>query len=553
MKRLITLLFVGLFLVSAINAQDEPVAINIVGDVKVASSGVIYSKGAMYSNISATGKNGHITNEGVLNLPKGIVFVSDDTTDGTLLNKGTVSFTGAEQSDVKVIKKYSIAKRYYSISLPFDVRVGDIKDITGNKIFDVDFYIKYYDGQSRADNGMPESGSDPNWKWIDADNPDVITQYPDYNNYILKAGVAYFIYPNEPMEIVFYANANISDIYATQDKSIGLTFFTKKKPDSQTTEKSFGWNFVGNKQTCNFKISEDPENCYITGDFGAAVHYYTYDTSHNVWFWKTADPNWDDILMSPYTGCFYQIGEDTTLGYLKEGRDFFEGDISFRNDKKQKAYTDIIELNLDKDGESKDLLRVISGENYSNDFVAGEDAIKMFTPILTNPDFYCVVNDNSVIYNKIPATQNEVPLGIRTGESGTYTIRLNTQYGYEGKNIILEDKELNVTQDLAVESYSFSAGKINTKDRFVLRFADNYTNIDNPESGNIIVYTENNTVYVRNIAEGDLVQIYSTGGSLVKSEVASNSEISIPLGYISGVYIVKITGSKSLVTKVVIK
>ena len=121
MKRLFTLLIAGLGSATMLVAQAP---VNVVGEMKIATGANMVSKGEMRVGISTA--NGHITNEGSLKLPKGVTFVSDDVTDGTLLNNGTVDFSGASQSDVKVVKNFETARGLYSISFPFDVKISDI-------------------------------------------------------------------------------------------------------------------------------------------------------------------------------------------------------------------------------------------------------------------------------------------------------------------------------------------------------------------------------------------------------------------------------------------
>ncbi|MDR0427724.1 MAG: T9SS type A sorting domain-containing protein, partial [Dysgonamonadaceae bacterium] len=277
--------------------------------------------------------------------------------------------------------------------------------------------------------------------------------------------------------------------------------------------------------------------------------------------WQARDGAADNVVLAPFTAVFYQLavtdatwGNLVNLTYKAIGRHLSPGggDEVLRNGQPF-PYADFLELSIDRDGNFSDECRIIVGDDYSAGFVAQyEDAVKMYT---TNPDYpniYSIAEDNtSLAFNKMPF-KPEVPLGVRLNKEGTYTIGVKDLVGYADKYILLEDKVLNKTQDLREGSYTFESGKEATNERFVLRFTDNYTNKEDIES-NVVIYTENNTVFVRNIHPGDKVQIYNTSGSLVVNDVASGNEVSYSLNNGAGVYIVKITGSTVLVDKVILK
>jgi hypothetical protein len=219
----------------------------------------------------------------------------------------------------------------------------------------------------------------------------------------------------------------------------------------------------------------------------------------------------------------------------------------------------VFELDLYGSNDSDpDYLRVLTSEKYSDAYVVGEDADKIFRDEKDlHPEFYTILENEPMQFNRLHALTptDEIPVGLILKENGEYTIELNKDkmIGYEGTdlNIYLVDKyNGNLWHNLLEKSYTFNAsGTI--EDRFVLRVANAPTGILTPNS-NIIVYADGNAAHVRNLTIGDEVSIYNINGQLVSRGTANTSEQSYRLPG-TGVYVVKVAGSETFVSKVINK
>lgn len=529
-KKITMLLMAGIIPAFMLSAQ---VPVKVVGDMNIASSAQLKSNGTMYVDM-ANSKNGRILNNGTLNLPKGIVFASDENSDGMLLNNNTVNL-GSTQSDIKVIKRMEYAENYYYVSFPFDVKVGDIVGETDNTVLDTDYYLAEYDGQERADFGHEGE----TWVWI----------YNDVagNNKILKSGTAYLIYTEKPISLVFPAYAGTEKMYATPDLPVSVTYYTGNR-----TALSNGWNLIGCRQTTSFDLNTNTLDGYVG-------YAYFYDKENDAWLPYDLDPLFGDkVGMAPYAGFFAQVeftvpGSSEDVVFRSGGRNLSDVDIKFRST--ETSAIDLLQLKLQANSsEASDFLRVIMADQYSDDFKIGEDAIKMISSSEKNklPTFYSLIDNDPIAFSKMKASERkDIPLGIITKEEGSYNIGIDKLWGYDGKEIYLIDKELNnLKHNLLQGDYTFNAGMLKTDDRFELRIGNKETNIDDLGTSDIYVFAENSMLYVKNAPLGDMISVYNTTGQLVGEKEVTSKEITISLPE-KGVYLVKITGSISYSTKVI--
>lgn len=533
-KKMTMLLLSGAWSISILSAQDG-IPSKIAGDMKISSEAVMHFSGNAQVDMSANhGSSGKILNEGTLKLPKGITFVSDDHTDGMLLNKNEVELT-SEPSEVKVIKRFKEGAGFYSVSFPFDVDASEISGETETLEFEKDFLIKGYNSESRALNGYGDH-NDP-WEWLPETPGDPLT---------LKAGIGYMIYIKKSMNLVFPAKTLPEDLFhSTNPKKMTAKYYCSHMQNDFDN----GWVFIGNQKSTSFHLIHDHLESYTQLDelpsFGFA---YFYDKSKNDWtITHDLDPRAedDDVLMSPYVGFFTQLkgnehGQDIEFGFLSSGRRLNNSHPNLRSGISN-TY-DALELKLQKEGDSTfDKLRVVMGDEYSDSFQIGEDAPKMLSAITSQ--FYTLLEGAPIIFNKMKPTTDEIPVGVKIREAGHYTISINDQKGFEDARFYLIDKQTNREYDLSNEDYVFDSEAVSTDDRYALRILKGATSTEMVESSGILVYTNNKTVHVRNIEAGDQVTIYSISGQLVEKETTTSDSYVKELP--EGVYVVSVTNSGS--------
>ena len=526
-KRITMLLMAGILPACMLSAQTK-----VVGDMKISSGAQVRSSGSVQVDISSTGSNGRILNEGTLNIPNGIVFVSDDSTDGMLLNKSTVN-AGTNPSLIKVIKRFKTSG-YYSVAFPFDVKISEITGETETLVFDKDYFVLEYSPENRALYGYGEdvSADKKDWLWIEETAGLART---------LKAGVGYLIYPTKPLSLVFPASAGTDILFhPTNHKSAELTFYRSDERIPQ----DHGWNLIGNMQKTSFNLNSETINGPSVG-----VAYF-YDREDGTWsdaYDLSADFG-DDVLMAPFTGFFVQTpetthGETSFLSFDPDGKTLMDAAPSFRSSVLAPSSVQMLELKLQKsDREDFDKLRVVMDEKYSDSFIIGEDAVKMLSA--KKPQFYTMLDGGPIIFNKMRPTTSEIPLGILIREPGEYTIGINNLTGFDGTGFYLIDKESGTIHNLSDQDYVFSSGSFSSEDRYALRIAADATSIETAASSKIIAYSQDKIIHVFNIEAGDLISIYNLSGQVVARENAFSDNYTKELP--AGVYLIKVTGANVL-------
>jgi hypothetical protein len=285
--------------------------------------------------------------------------------------------------------------------------------------------------------------------------------------------------------------------------------------------------------------------------------------------------NDEHVSIAPYAGMMVQIKDPdpegtnhtTTLSFAASGRKttkavHVDGDnVSghFRSDVTTAIPFLRLQLYNTADGhsENKDLLRVILKQGSSNDFKGGEDGLKFFggdTPefgtVVTNAESTVTVTND---YRATFADREEIPVSLWIKESGNYSIEFTKIREFD-KPIYLVDKTTEIVTELIEgEVYEFQASATTApvENRFALR-AGGTTELPASVFNKILVYAANNRVYVKNLVIGDNVSIYTVAGQLVETLHATSSETSVALPS-AGVYVVKVSGSESVVAKIINK
>jgi hypothetical protein len=529
MKRLITFLGAAILFVCVAFGQTPML---VAGNMKIVGANTnVKSQG----NVIVS-QGGKIHNKGTLNLPGGITFLSEVDPggvntgwEGILWNDENATVTySSTPNKVTVVKKFKTAGKFYSIAFPFDVKISEITTkATGKTVIyrneqdqdDDGFWIKYYDVVNRAHTAQ----MDESWKYINDANA------------VLQAGEGYMIYVDvDNVEITFPAVTLSADI-GSYDRTKKLVY----TPNEGVVESNAGWNSIGNLQTTLFNIKENISvggvkefNIYLYSDYGW-THYVENDL----------------VVWSPFVGGFIQIrqAQDAkNIGFGGSGRQLDGSALRFDGTSSKS----VLKLTL-QGRDAVDKLHIMERESYSNDYTLGEDALKLFGS--SKAEFYTMVEQFPMAVNRFKSIdrQGEIPIGLKVKEKGTYTIGIDDLQGFEDDNIYLIDKDRNQKINLRDESYVFDSDVVDTKARFALRFDRSETGL-RPGDANIIVYAKDNVVYVKNINAGDEVSVYNIAGQLMDRSIASSSEQSSRLQG-AGVYIVKVTGAKTFVSKVINK
>jgi hypothetical protein len=150
-----------------------------------------------------------------------------------------------------------------------------------------------------------------------------------------------------------------------------------------------------------------------------------------------------------------------------------------------------------------------------------------------------------------------IPLGIKTGVAGTYSISISEIEAFDAyPYIVLEDLETNTFVNLKETNYQFSSIPDATAHRFNLHFKDVGVGMIENSFNEIFVYSHKDVIYIESDAEfsGD-IHVFDMMGQEVSSKNAEQStRISIPINNGIGYYLVQVQSDKGLKTqKVFIK
>jgi C1A family cysteine protease len=207
-------------------------------------------------------------------------------------------------------------------------------------------------------------------------------------------------------------------------------------------------------------------------------------------------------------------------------------------------------------GENRLARLEVSGNGYTDeaivrfmpeataDFDGKYDALKLFGTIDESAQIYTLGSTPLAINSTLPGS-SEVPLGIRAGKTGTYTISATE---INNLNFLtLEDTQTGLFTDLLKRSCTSVLSQNDNEKRFVLHF----DKVPADKTGNSVadIYSYSRTVYV-NILDnenGD-IYIYTISGQAVASVSAAKGNNKIGLVN-AGNYIVKVIKNQGMIVK----
>lgn len=317
-----------------------------------------------------------------------------------------------------------------------------------------------------------------------------------------------------------------------------------------TTQAKRGYNLVGN-----------PYPSYLNWDnvvktnIGATMWYRTngvFETYNATT--KIGTNNSGSIAVNQYIPPMQAFwvrvegdGNTGTLGFDNSMRSH-QSDNWLKEDNIQ----EVLRLRISKDDVSDELIFVFNPQ--ADNGIDAYDSEKMFTGAASIPQLYSLVEEQKLVINGLDSYINntEIPVAIQIGEAGTYTISANEIQGLLGVPVVLEDKLLQVTQDLTTGNYTFTCEPMEATDRFVLHLKsdEQTTEITDATPSTIRVSTTSNTVTVYTTETQGTITIQDITGKIISSNAIVGQETTIAVQ--SGVYIVKILTPTSTHTQRVI-
>ena len=553
MKRLITIL---LSLAGCISLFGQNVPMVVAGKVHI--SGPMRSQGSVniYAATVDTGRVEVDNTSGALLAADTIVLYSNDTTDGLLRNLNTTTGGGGVQGiaaaanpNKVIVRKTFAAGKYTYFSLPFTAALSSIYKGNSTQSLgtqDVDYQGWSFDAQQRS---HFQGATAAVWKVVTA------------TGFAKGMGNQFYYTPGGDVDFVTTNAGEITSLFQNPAKSV--TFTTYRDLTSPIIQQGLdqGWVFAGGLNSTNFTLN----SANITGSsaiHGSVIYFRNTTNSQatntqgaSLATWHNAVLSAETAYLPPFSPFYLQsdvaAGSATgsfVLNYNPSGLVF--NSITFRSANDEAGPQDQLyfALSSDKDG-SYDRFYLDFADNYSDDYQV-EDAIQMSTSQEESPAVWSLLGDETspaLVVNGLPMQDERVvKMGFSVPEAGDYTISLDKLRQQDLRNVILEDKVTGTTVDLLqFPSYSFSSGTAeNENGRFVLYINSSITGTPSIGSGDTYAYVKDNLLTVKNLADGDRVQVLDLTGRTIASGKAAGKEFSVALNQ-KGVYVVNVQGGKA--------
>jgi hypothetical protein len=348
------------------------------------------------------------------------------------------------------------------------------------------------------------------------------------------------------MSLIFPAIAPATNptFFNKAERSLSVDIHT-----GSTRPTQFGWNFIGNLQTDSFTLKQ------TTSGYDGFAWYHTGNGAFD-----TRDlSEGDELLQIPFTGNAFVMqaysfperqSGNFTVTYTESG--------SFRSSTSNIPPAGVLELTLSAaQNPYTDLLRIQRDDRYADDFLLGEDAPKMFSfPSSGKPEFYTLVGENKLIFDKRQQINGDIPLGINLKGDDTYTISIASKTGYNAESVLLVDYSsgIETLHNLSRSPYTFQSGSLTSENHYALRIAQLTTGVEQKQEAEtaIVVYALDRRLYVKNLRDDDIVQVYDASGRLLNGGESDVEGFSCTLPQ-AGVYLLKVSGARAYTTKIAVK
>lgn len=379
--------------------------------------------------------------------------------DGVAVNQGydaygVITFT---EDHLKGSDNWKVTndKTFYWISFPFDV---NLKDAFGFGKYAYHWYIEYYDGKSRAENGLfLDSGT--YWEYVMEEDAEDFVLHAN-QGYVLWLNVAqiqadgFFTAITKEISIYFPAANKIANNFQTRyDETINLP--AQRRPEGSRREvQDSNWRLIGvpsyadtraetSQQDINFVYVYDANtNKYNVAQSASQIglfqsmHAYMVQYEGNI-TWKTVVNEYPSLLAARQNSNSTKEQHVLRLELLRNGSKEDHTYIQLQDDKATKMF----DMNLDLTKMSG------SGGNIYSIIPSSSDPIQ-------------------VAANVMPIEECIIPLGIKTTKATNYTFAMPE--GTDGIVVELIDYENNTRTNMLLDNYTINLGKGTFENRFAL-------------------------------------------------------------------------------------
>lgn len=193
-------------------------------------------------------------------------------------------------------------------------------------------------------------------------------------------------------------------------------------------------------------------------------------------------------------------------------------------------------------------------EQSSAGFDSEFDAYKLFG-VYNCPQIFSILPEFNLSINSLPAatSQEVIPVGFKSGVSGTYTITATDLASFQtGTELYLTDLFTGHMQNLLTNPvYTFTASPANPEHRFDITFSPVGVNDTKHNINYAKIYAVGKTVFVNTPfqIQGSVIIYDLLGREIVKQEIESNTLNKIQVNTLQGYYLVKVVSDQVSATE----
>ncbi|MEI8086876.1 MAG: MBG domain-containing protein, partial [Paludibacter sp.] len=474
-----------------------------------------------------TVKNITVSAAGTINLPtskvltvNGNLDLKADLTSSFSVNLGSSSIS-LPTGVVRYLKTIDDTKWYF-ISFPCNVNIASIKESNGTSLgtLGINWFIKYYNGQRRADNGSDGSN------WISITAADLGTT----PNLLANKGYIIGLSTNTGVskEIAFPLDKAILSGEAAKT-SIPVSIY-----NGSATAPNHGWNLVGQPYISKFDVA------------GAGVPY--------IYFVKTGGSGYDYYLPTdgtrienPFGAYFVQSSGNTSVSFDTSSRQSVRSSVATN-------VSDNLQLNFSSVS-GTDRTNIIMDNTMSSAYVIGQDLEKWFG---SSAAVYTLLGGINYALNGLPMTSVvNLPLGVYSLNGGAATISASANNAPSLSKLILTDNVLHTTTNLLEKYYPYTAtaGTDNTRFQITAQRVVTDVNLTSNELGEtqfmITPIAIGAKLMINNLNTNAIVRVYDALGRMLVSKNVTSNVMEIKLNA-RGIYTVQMQNGATISSRKVI-
>jgi len=369
----------------------------------------------------------------------------------------------------------------------------------------------------------------------------------------------------------FQGNLSAGDINLLLDYGSDAPPFPDPDKDIYSTNKNWvyeeGWNLLGNPYPCCIDWSLADKTLFADNYAYVYVQAQEHEGISEGYHPVDGSVSGTGSYIDAHQGFFVLVEDPVIKNRDKNEMQFtFTDDMRVHGSLSQKDQIDefdrlVLRLSSPENYFDATTINLRPGSDYGRD---RSDARKLFGYNTDVPQLYSLTADNvQVAINAVPEITNEhnIPIGMYLPAQGEYVFRISDASGiFMDTEIYLTDIYTNTKMRLSEsDGYEFSAVETGNYSniRFIVSFAppadDDPTGINGSTAQDTSrIWNHRSTLYVFTTERNAEIEIHSISGSRLVTYPIVAGEQSFLLDLAPGIYVVRLNGKSSLLTKKIV-